>query len=425
MADHIIECTEITGVEPITSELYSPYSNTDWIIYTYPSAYQTVIPETRFIVKFKRPVDLTLLDTTNFKLEKVLTENPTTVTEITNAFEDIDTIEDYDSVSRTLVLKLNEDLDTLSTYYFTISDLVDTTGAAQVDDNILIFETSSSGEAPVIPDPVDIDTVIIEDYTLSSPPVPSGFTSSLVTCSIISDSLNVSVLTSEITLSFDSLVNTSNIYITEENLQAGTIVNFPVTVEQDSSTFLVTISLTNLGTEDSPYYLNANCIYTINAIYTTIEFATPFSPFYVTIGAFAPFTTAAAADPITWARIIYEFSCEVRDRMGSSYTEYEANKLEAIRQFTKYSILSSVESYGINDSFLLGELQVSTGQNSNRSSGGYSYKELANMWETKLFGRSNVVKTADPFVPRYDNRIGETRLSKYFQDLKTFNRKLY
>jgi hypothetical protein len=392
MADHIIIVTPAVGEPYIAPLVDEEYSNNYWIQLTRPSSQDTIRTSSDFIVKFNRPIDLTMLTLDNFEIQRVTLASPLETTLVPDPFSTIDLEQDYDSLSRELVLHLSENLSGQAEYFFIIKNLLDTTGGTQADDHIVLFSTSGSGVTYDVDTEFDIDQVVIEDHTLVSPPLPgvAGGAVSTVSCSIPDGTLNVATSTSTITLTFLEAITTDDITVNEENLATGASDNLSITVTQNGSTFIATISLPNGGTEEAPLYVMENCIYTIDAIYTTFQFTGVITPFYVPLNNFIPYTTSAQADPIGWARLVYVISCEVESRLGDNVAGYLADKPEAVKNFTKYLILSLFAGVGTNDSFMLGELQVTSGVKSN-----VDYKSMLDQWEAKLFGYGYITRSAD------------------------------
>ena len=438
MSDYTITGTDVDDVIPVPDE----YSNTEWVSYTFPAAQDKIKASSPFLVKFGKPVDTSLLTNDNFELYEIgyrdssgvvefstyiITERELlSLTLVEDPFEDIDITQDYNSISRELSLTLSDDLTSGSTFVFVVKDLVDTTGDAQVDNNVVIFATAVSGEeCEVTPEDFDIDEIIIEDYTLVQPPLPvDALTSySQVTCSISDGTIHVPAATETITLTYSSAVTSSNIRVTKEDLDTGLVSVVSTTIVQDGTTFLVTITMPNAGTVDSPIYIESNCLYTIDAIYATIQFMGVISPFYVPLNSFLPYTTAAQGDPILWARIVYMMSKEVYATMGANAASYEADRADAVINYTKYLILSMFAGTSTNDSFMLGELQVTTGQSTGGLSAGY-YAGLLRDWEARLFGFNNSPVAFDPYYPRPGRFPHDEKRSTLDREWTTFDRRL-
>jgi len=425
MSDHII----IADIADITEELPTSaegFDNTYWIAWTKPDSEDTVKVDTSFTVKFNRPIDLTTFDNTNFELQKIIELSPLVTETVSDPFETIDTTQDYNSITRELTLTLIADLDVSSSYFFIIKDLVDTIGEIQVEDHIVVFATSlEETQYDATTEDFDIDEIIVEDYTLIAPPLPADAISSrsLVTSSIEDGTLSVDSSTQTITLSYAALVTTSNISVTKENLDTGVTSTVAATITQNSTTFLVTITLPNVGTVAAPIYVEGNCIYSIDAIYTIIQFVGVLDPYYVSINSFLPYTSAAQGDPILWARIIFMYSKEVEAMMGDNATTLLASKPEAVTNYTKYFILSMFNGTSSNDSFMLGELQVTTGQSSGGLSAG-NYASLLKDWENILFGYGSQPMSFDPYYPRPGRFPHDDNRSAFDREWTTFDRRL-
>jgi hypothetical protein len=418
--DHLILGTEALGEPTLPPIELEEQFNTAWVSYTWPGTQQKIKAGSDFVIKFARPIDFNEASNDNFIIERVLTEDPLTVSDITDPFETIDNSQDYDSIARELTLHLISPLPYLTNYFFIVRNLVDTTGVPQSNDNIVLFQTSSGGEEIITDNEFDIDQVVIEDYTLISPPLPVGVSSSLVTCSLPDGTLSVPNTTTAITLTYTAAVTVANISVLEENLATGALTVLTPTITQNVSTFVVTITLDNLAAiGETAYYLNENCIYTINAIYTTFQFISSITPFYVPLNHFLPYTTSAQVDPIGWARLVYIMSMEVKARIGVDAASWEVDRLEQIRNYTKYLILAHFEGTGTNDSFMLGELQITSGVKS-----GVDYKGLLGLWEGYLFGRGRVTQSVDLFWPRPGRAGVDPYRSQVSREWKTFDRRL-
>jgi hypothetical protein len=403
MSDHIIVVSAALGEPYVPPLIDEEYDNSFWVQWTRPESQDTVKTDSAFIVKFNRPIDLTLLTLDNFEIQRITAESPLETEAIATPFLAFDTEEDYDSLSRELVLRLSEDLPALAEFFFVVTNLQDTTGAVQTENHVVLFSTSGTGVEYDADTEFDIDQVVIEDHTLVSPPYPSGGGTSAVstvTCSIADGTLNVASSVSTITLTYLEAITTGDITVNEENLETGATQNLVITVSQNGTTFVATITLPNQGTEAAPLYVMPNCIYTIDAIYTTFQFAGVIDPFYVPLNNFLPYTTSAVADPIGWARLVYMISCEVKARIGDNVSDYLLNEPDSVKNFTKYLILSLFTGVGTNDSFMLGELQITSGVKSN-----VDYKSMLDQWEAKLFGygcrNTRVVDVVGPRAPSY------------------------
>lgn len=394
MADHLITGISASGEPEIPAIAVEEYLNDAWIESTYPASQTSIKADSDFRVKFNKSIDLDELSIDNFVISRVLSEEPLTVEDVTAPFETLDLVNDYDSISRELILRLNVSLSYLSYYFFKVKDLISSTGEVQVDDHVILFETAIGADALDIDTTFDVDQIVIEDYTLVSPPVPAGQTSTLVACSISDGTIGVASATETITLTFSEDVDESFIRVLEENLSTGDVTVLDIDIDYSGSTYIATITLPNQGTEESPSYVQENCIYTVEAIYTTFEFTGAFDPFYVPLSHFRPYTNAAIGDPITWARLVYEMSSEVYERMGDNAATWESEKEAALRNYTKYLILTLIDGTATNDMFMLGELQITAGLKND-----VDYKSLLAMWAKRLFGRSGI-RTADPFWPR-------------------------
>ena len=201
-----------------------------------------------------------------------------------------------------------------------------------------------------------------------------------------------------------------------------------VEVEQDEE-FVVTITLPNQSTDspadpDGPY-VNENCIYTIDAIYTAFQFTGVLDPYYVPLNTFIPYTTAPLSDPITWARLVYLTSQEVEARMGDNAEWLVANRPEALKNFTKYLILAMTSGVSSNESFMLGELQISAGMSiTNR--GNVDFASMMDLWEAKLFGYGLTVRSVDVVAPRADTYFPRSKLASKWAERRygTFDRRI-
>lgn len=419
MADHIILGSEALG-EPVLPPIeIEEYLNDTWIDSTFPASQTTIKADSDFRIKFKRPIDLTVLSLDNFEIDRVITEDPLTVTELSDVFEEINSVNDYNSLSRELILHQKSNISYLATFFLIIKNLVDTTGTVQVDSHIILFQTAVGADTLDVDTQPDIDEIIVEDYTLADPPLPVSYGGSLVTSSISDGSVNVTSSDGVITLTFSSGPDVDLIYVSREDLDTGDVELLEVTNELDEDGLTVTVQLPNIGDEEDPEYLVQNSIYRIDAIYTTFEFTSTLDPFYVPLIHFRPFTTAPTSDPIGWATLVYMISKEVYEMMGDSAETWISEKAEAVRSYTKYLILSMMESTSSNESFMLGELQLSSGAKS-----GINYKDQLLAWEDKLFTRGRIVQTFDPFWPRPGRSMHDKHKSQLSREWTTFDRRL-
>ena len=431
MADHVIIVTPAGGEPYVPSLVAGEFANDAWVDFTRPNSQDTITTDSAFLVKFNRPIDLTEISTANFQILRVTNTSPVETTEITGIFEEIDTTNHYDSISRQLILITTENLPALAEFFLVITGLIDTTGAVQVDDHIVLFATAGTGIEYEADTTYDIDQVIIEDYTLVTPPAPSGGTGTITTivgCNIPDGTLNVVADTSQIELSFTETVDTSLISVLEEELDTGNTTSLDIDVEQDSGTYVVSISLPDQSTASPSelLYVRPNCIYTIDAIYTTFQFTGVLSPFYVPLNNFIPYTNAPASDPITWARFVYIISEEVYTRMGDNADWLVTNRPDAVKNFTKYMILSMSTGLTSNESFMLGELQITAGMStSNRDN--YDYKSMMELWESRLFGYGFVTRSVDVVAPRAQSYYPYSNNAKRYMERRfgTFDRRMF
>lgn len=400
MADHVITGVNAEGEPYIPPLLDSEYDNSSWVTWTNPDSQETVSPSTDFIVKFARSIDLTDMDNSNFKLLRVTQDSPLETVEVTDAWGTIDLTTDYNSISRELTLHLVSSISALEEYFFVVTDLLDSSGNSQAEDHVVLFTTSGSGTEYDVDTEFDIDQIQIEDYTLVSPPLftQGGSTGSSIICSVLNGARNVT--STVITLTgYTAAVTLSSITVNEENLDTGVTTVLTPTVTQHNTTFVVTITL-----DAAP---SAGCLYTIDAIYTTFQFFGTLTPFYVPLSDLIIYTSEPNSDAVLWTRMVYMISKEVKAEMGEDYTTYELENADAIRNYTKYRLLAMFSGQNTNDSFMLGELQITQGVRS-----GVDYLAMMELWHTRLFGYSHVVRTADPMAPRaigYDHETGYTK----------------
>jgi hypothetical protein len=397
MEYHIIQGTIAVGEPSVPAIAVEEYLDSEWVLLTYPASQAVVKATTGFLVKFNKPIDLTQLTNANFAIELVTDDSPLMMEEVQDAFQTIDLTTDYNSVSREIALTLTTPLNYLQNYFFIVKDLVSTTGDTQVDENIILFQTNIGGGELVIDGEPEYDTVSIEDYTLIGPPLPLGSRTDLVTCSIPDGTLSVATGTTSFTLQYDALVNTATIAVTKENLETGVVTPLAITATQNSQTCLVTVTIPAV---------EANCLYTIDAIYASYQFTGVLDPFYVPITHLVPYIESALSDPIYWARIIFMISSEVEGIMGLNAASYLESKPVAVLNYTKYMFASP----STNDSFMLGELQLSEG-----ISDSMDFKSLLKAWEDRLFGYNNAVMSFDPYYPRVVPRTPH-RSTHYPQD---------
>jgi hypothetical protein len=405
MADHVITGVNAAGDPYIPPLINAEYDNSSWITWTTPISQETVAPSTDFVVKFARSIDLTDMNNSNFQLLRVTQDSPLETTEVANAFETIDLVTDYNSISRELVLHLSNPISALEEYLFVVTELLDSSGNSQAEDHVILFTTSGTGTEYDVNTEFDVDQITVQDYTLVSPPLfgPQGTTSGQsITCSIPNGSRGVIATT--ITLSgYTALVTLTSITVNEENLDTGAVTVLTPTVTQHGTSFIVTIVL---GAAPS-----ASCLYTIDAIYATFQFFGSLAPFYVPLSDLVIFTNAPGADAVLWTRMVYLMSKEVRAMIGTEYVTYELDYVDAIRNYTKYRLLAMFCGQNTNDSFMLGELQVTTGVSSD-----IDYKAMMDLWESKLFGYSNVVRSVDPMAPRAQGYHHDTGYTKEYYE---------
>lgn len=416
MADHEIVASGAESSSFISPAVDAEYDNSDWIKWTRPTSQEIITPDTQFIVKFARPVDMDEISLSNFEIYEVIGESPLELSQVEDPFEELDTEYGYNSISRELVLTLNSDLDSLVTYFFIIKNLQDTTGLTQLDDHIVFFASSSSGTEYSVDTEPDIDTIQAEDYSLTTPD-SYGFISTGVECSIADGTINVA--SDSFTLTFEQLEDMSSVTVTEENLDTGLSSVLVITIAQDTETFVATVTLPQVAQE--------NCLYTVSAIYKTFQFIGTLDPFLVPLGEFSVYTSQATLDPITWARLVFMFSKEVEALLGSTdYTDAVTNNAEALKNYTKYLILSMFFSQSSNESFMLGELQVTTGS---KTGGGLhstiDFLSLLAQWERELFRYP--IKSADAMFPRANeyNHVTGKRQQVYQRQFGTFDKRFF
>lgn len=115
--------------------------------------------DTQIEVKFDKTVKVTSITNDKFTL---FTGGSTPVT---TPFEDIDLVNDYDTISRRLVLRFKSALTPSTTYTFTISGLLDAAGAG-LPSQTETFTTGASVLA--IPTVAEPEPVEIEDHSVRS-----------------------------------------------------------------------------------------------------------------------------------------------------------------------------------------------------------------------------------------------------------------
>jgi hypothetical protein len=279
---------------------------------------------------------------------------------------------------------------------------------------VVLFATAGTGTQYNIVQP-DIDTVIVEDHTLVGPPVYNVGSTPSVTCSILDGTLNSTA--ESFVLQYKAEVDVNAILVTEENLDTGIPTMLTCTKTQDAQTFAVTVTL--------PYAAKGNCLYTVSAIYSSFQFLGVLTPFFVPLSDLAIYTSAPGSDPITWARMVYIFSKEVVAMLGTDYTAALTDKAEALKNYTKYLILSMFVSQASNESFMLGELQVSSGQK-NAVKGGIDYPAMLLLWEKELFNAGHPTKSVDVFFPRANefHRAHGMRRQQLERETGTFDKRL-
>ena len=411
MANFTIDGTDAGTQE--TPPLEGEQFNTDWIRETFPASQQRVNDDTDFKIQFVRPIDTTLVDNDNFTLYLMTAQDPLVLEEVVSPFITIDWVADYDSVSRILILHLEDDMDNNSTYYFSIDTLYDTLANVMLDPHVIAFLTSAAGSDLEIDTALDVDTVIIEDYSLVDPGAIEMSATLLYTSSIPDGTINVASTVDSIDVTFNTLIDDTIVQLREEDMETGEVVVLDITADQDSGTLILSIDLTDQG---DGVYVRPNCIYTLDMGVATIEFTGVLSPFYVSLSAFRPYTSDAAVDPIGWARLVWTFSKEIQDLLPTGYDEVTNATLLA--NYTKYYVLAIVSDMGSSESFMLGELQITASVQS-----GINYRELMAPWESRIYGWTGQVRTTDIFWPR-TGRLWHDQRSSIHREWKTFDRRL-
>lgn len=127
---------------------------------------ELVVRDNSLAVKFLRTVRVSSITNPRF----TLAENA--ATPITSAFKAIEVSEDYDAISRTLLLYFSASLKSNTSYTLTISGLQDASGATipteSVDFTTSDVTTTSDDEAPPLPEPPP-EIVEIEDHSVRDP----------------------------------------------------------------------------------------------------------------------------------------------------------------------------------------------------------------------------------------------------------------
>jgi hypothetical protein len=404
MEYHIIHGTEVT-TPAVPSPISGEQFNATWVQYTYPESQTKVRVDTDFIVKFRAPIDATELSLDNFEIHKVVDIDPLTVEVLPDPWEDFSLEWDYNYIGREVGLRLKSSLVAQTNYFLVVKNVKATTGDVQTDDHIILFQTAVDADRLEITGRPEIDTVILQDYTLAGPPT---MVSTAVTCSILDGSINVSG--NSFTLTFeDGTIDEDQIVVVKENLDTGATTVLDITAIKDSNVVTVTL----------PESTQTNCLYTVQAIYRTFQFIGAIDPFFVPLSDFIIYTSSANSDPITWARMVFIFSREVKALLGSSYSVVASERPEALRNYTKYMILNLFATESTNDSFMLGEFQVTAGLKQ-----GINYPELLSMWQSELFDYP--IGSADVMGPRSTGFYVPTgvRREHMERDFGVFDRRL-
>lgn len=364
-----------------------------WIADTTPNPSATnVATNTAIRIKFAKAIDVSgHLSNSNFVLHC-----PSGVV-VNDPFDDINSVFDYNGLSRVLYLKPTVALSGSCVYTLSISGLYDAAGTPMPSAHIFSFETASGEDGTINEtyDQIDVDELVIEDY---APQVPtSPLVSDFVTISVISTPYNGQIGVAPgygngiVTITYSQTgVDTDLIAVAYIDWSSPTSVLTPATITVTTSvvsdSLVVEVQMPEMNTGSGDYFPENHAFY-IDAVYETIIFTGVLNPLFISPAILTAFLNNDI-NFIEAARYAYWVSQEIDLMLGINGVTGTISNTPEIQQFALYLALDRIYTQtNSTDDFQLGQLRIMEGKSSSFGMGGGSpYSVPLQYWWKKLMG---------------------------------------